>query len=108
LTRGRAVSAKGGPASGGGSLPNNDMLYTVYVLKSLKNNKRYVGFTSKSAEERLKDHHGNTNKWTKQNKPFKLVYSENFETKTDAIKREKILKSGQGRKYLDSMLKDKK
>ena len=79
-------------------------MFTVYVLKSLRNNKRYVGFTSKTAEQRLDDHHRNRNQWTKNNKPFIVVKTEQYETKTEAIKREKFLKSGQGRKYLDDIL----
>ena len=78
-TRGRAVSARGGPAFGWGSKKKNNM-FTVYVLKSLKNSKRYIGYTSKSAKERLDDHHRNRNKWTKLNKPFIIIHTEEFET----------------------------
>lgn len=76
-------------------------MYFVYILRSLKNAKRYVGYTSKDVFARLKEHHGNTNRWTKQNGPFVLIYSEVFHSKTEAIKRERFLKSGQGRKWLD-------
>jgi len=70
----------------------------------VRNNKRHVGFTAKRPEERLEDHNLGSNKWTRINKPFKLVYKETFTNKTEAIKREKFLKSGQGRKYLDSII----
>lgn len=76
-------------------------MFTVYVLRSLKNSKRYVGYTSKAAEIRLKEHNSGCNKFTSQNGPFILIFTENFITKTEAIKRERFLKSGQGRKYLD-------
>lgn len=76
-------------------------MFSVYVLRSLKKNKRYVGYTSKSPIERLKDHNTGSNKYTKQNGPYKLLYTEEYASKTDAIKREKFLKSGQGRKFLD-------
>jgi putative endonuclease len=79
-------------------------MYTVYVLKSLKNEKRYVGYTSKVAEERLKEHLQGSNKWTKQNGPFELVYQEEWEDKTQAIRRENFLKSGRGRAWLDQQL----
>ena len=81
-------------------------MYFIYVLISLKNNKRYIGYTSKDVFVRLKDHNNGSNKWTRQNKPFKLIYNEHCDNKTDAIKREKFLKSGQGRKYLDEILKN--
>lgn len=77
-------------------------MFTIYVLKSLRNEKRYIGYSSKSAELRLKEHNSGSNIFTRQNKPFVLIYSEEWQTKTEAIKREKFLKSGQGRKYLDN------
>ena len=79
-------------------------MFYVYVLKSLKNGKRYVGYTSKGVFVRLKEHNRNCNKWTRQNGPFKLMYFERYNNKTEAIKREHFLKSGQGRKFLDSDL----
>jgi putative endonuclease len=79
-------------------------MFYIYVLKSLKNNKRYIGYTSKDVFIRLDEHNHSSNKWTKQNKPFKLIYSESFNTKIEAIKREKFLKSGKGREYLDTIL----
>ena len=78
-------------------------MYTVYVLKSKRNGKRYVGSTGKSAESRLKEHNQGSNMWTKTNGPFDLVYQENFTDKTESIKREIFLKSGQGRKLLDKI-----
>jgi len=76
-------------------------VFTVYVLRSDKNNKRYVGFTSKSADERLHEHLTGTNQWTRQNGPFRLIHTELYQDKHSAIKRERFLKSGQGRKWLD-------
>ncbi len=75
----------------------------VYVLKSLKNNKRYIGCTSKKPEIRLTEHNLGSNKWTRANKPFELIYIEIYNNKTEALKREKLLKSGQGRKFLDKL-----
>jgi putative endonuclease len=79
-------------------------MYYIYVLRSLRNSKRYIGFTTKQPKERLEEHNFGGNKWTRGNKPFKLIYQESFANKTEAIKREKFLKSGQGRKYLDSII----
>jgi len=76
-------------------------MYTVYVLRSLSNRKRYIGYTAKTAEERLHDHLTGSNPWTRRNGPFKIIHTETYEDKTLAIKRELFLKSGQGRKWLD-------
>jgi putative endonuclease len=76
-------------------------MYHVYVLKSLRNQKRYVGFTSKDPSIRLEEHNSGSNIFTSSNGPYVLLYFESFEDKKNAIKREKFLKSGQGRKFLD-------
>ena len=78
-------------------------MFNIYVLKSLRNNKRYVGYTSKDVKIRLKEHNTGSNKFTSQNGPFVLFYSEILPNKTSAIRREKFLKSGQGRKFLDEL-----
>jgi len=78
------------------------MFYT-YVLKSFKNGKRYIGYTSKSPEERLRQHNKGCSEWTRKNRPFELLYYEKLENKTEAIKRERYLKTGYGRKFLDNL-----
>jgi len=78
-------------------------MFSVYVLKSLKNSKRYIGYTGKNIELRLNEHNSGCNKYTRHNDPYKLIYKEIYNYKTEAIKRERFLKSGQGRKILDNM-----
>ncbi|MBP8591371.1 GIY-YIG nuclease family protein [Candidatus Shapirobacteria bacterium] len=73
-------------------------MFYVYLLKSLKNNKSYVGFTSKNPSVRLEEHNRGTNKFTKDNGPWKLVYYETFFCKECAQQREKFLKTGVGKK----------
>jgi len=80
----------------------------IYVLRSLRNNKRYVGSTRLTPQERLKQHNYGSNSWTRCNKPFELVYEEEQPDITTARKREKFLKSGVGRKFLDDTLRSKK
>ncbi len=76
-------------------------MFKVYILRSLKNKKRYIGYTSKESLKRLHEHNTGSSKWTRINGPFIMIYTENCECKEEAIKREKFLKSGQGRKWLD-------
>ena len=83
-------------------------MYYIYVLKSLKNQKRYVGSTGLLPEERCRQHNTGSNKWTKSNGPFILVYQEGYLTNTEARKREGFLKSGAGRKLLDGVLNHKR
>lgn len=79
-------------------------MYYIYVLISIIYNNRYIGSTD-DLGRRLREHNKGNCKYTKGRMPWKLVYSEEFETRAEAMKREKFLKSGQGRKFLDSVLK---
>ncbi len=72
-------------------------MFHVYFLKNLKNSKTYVGFTSKSPLQRLKEHNSGTNQFTKNNKPFRLIYYETYFCKQDAQNREKFYKMGFGK-----------
>jgi len=81
------------------------MMYSIYVLKSLKSGKRYVGLTEASPEDRLKQHNFGISQWSKAHRPFKLVYTETFSDKLNARKRELFFKTGQGRKTLDNLIK---
>ena len=79
-------------------------MYYIYIMKSERNGKRYAGSTSKLPLDRVKDHNNGSNQFTRQNGPWNLIYSESFITKDEALRREKFLKSGQGRKWLDDNL----
>ena len=75
-------------------------MYTVYVLYSKQHDKLYIGFTS-NLEARLKSHNELGKKgFTVRYRPWKLIHTETFENKTDAMRREKQLKSGQGRAWI--------
>ncbi|MEK7248527.1 MAG: GIY-YIG nuclease family protein [Chloroflexota bacterium] len=80
-------------------------VFTVYVLRSASNSRRYVGFTGRSVMERLSEHNrGLANGWTSRNGPFTLVYTEEYHSEPEARQREKFLKSGQGREWLNRRL----
>ena len=75
-------------------------MYYVYVLWSDKLKKRYIG-TTDDVIKRLNEHNRGSNKYTKGGIPWRMIYKEEFVTKTETLKREKYLKSGQGRAWLD-------
>jgi len=79
-------------------------MYCIYLAKSLKNNKIYVGFTSKAPEERIKEHNSGSNKWSKENGPLKLIYYEQYFCCKDARMREKFFKSGVGKKIKKAII----
>lgn len=83
-------------------ISNRRIKHYVYFIESQKNFKIYVGSTSKNPEIRVKEHNNGTNEWTKNNRPFKLIYYEEYICQRDAINREKFYKTGFGKniKYL--------
>jgi len=79
-------------------------MFTVYVLKSIKFQKIYIGFTS-DINARLTAHNHPSNKgWSSKFSPWELMYTEEFQTKGEAIKREKQLKSAKGREFIHTKL----
>ncbi|MDR3642710.1 MAG: GIY-YIG nuclease family protein [Candidatus Doudnabacteria bacterium] len=66
-------------------------MYYLYVLKSLIRPWHYIGITD-NTEKRLDQHNSGVTKSTKAYRPFNIVYTEIFEDKTLARKRELFLK----------------
>lgn len=69
------------------------MSYFVYILRT-SSNTLYIGQTN-NLQKRLKEHQSRTSKsarYIKYFSSFKLVYSEKYETRTEAMKREWQLK----------------
>jgi putative endonuclease len=79
-------------------------VFYLYILLNEKDNKRYVGF-SENLKTRINEHNSGSVKSTKNRRPLKLIYFEEYESKGDAIKREKFFKSGLGRSFLKSINK---
>jgi putative endonuclease len=76
------------------------VMFTVYILYSESYDKIYIGYTG-NLEERLKSHNELGKKgWTRLYRPWKLIHFEDFETKQEALCREKALKSGKGREWI--------
>ncbi len=75
-------------------------MYYIYVLKSIQYKTRYVGSTE-DIERRLQQHNTGKVRYTKGRMPWKLIYHESFSTRSEAVLRERFLKTGQGRKFLD-------
>ena len=80
-------------------------MYFVYVLKSRKDGKLYTGFTD-NLERRLKDHNQGLQSSTRNRRPFDIIYYEGCINIQDAISREKYLKSGVGKKFIQNRLKN--
>ncbi|MFM9966665.1 MAG: GIY-YIG nuclease family protein [Planctomycetaceae bacterium] len=78
--------------------------FWVYVLVSETTGRRYIGQTQ-DLNRRLTEHNNpehNLRKFTSRNVgPWRLVYSEKHATRAEAMQRERWLKSGAGRAWLN-------
>ena len=79
-------------------------MFKVYVLISKSHGTRYIGYTE-HLNKRVAEHNKGKCKYTKTRIPWDLIYFEEYESRAEAMNREKFLKSGQGRKFLDDKLK---
>lgn len=74
-------------------------MFTVYVLRSSMTGRLYTGFTG-DLVRRLGQHNSGTTKATKNRGTWELVYREECASRSEAMCREKYLKSGKGREEL--------
>lgn len=79
-------------------------MFFVYVLRSVNDKKFYVGFTE-NLKLRFKQHNDGQVKSTRKRIPLMLVYYESCTDKSDALHRERYLKTAYGKKYIKSRLK---
>ena len=76
---------------------------SVYVLRSLKDGKLYIGMTT-DLQRRLQEHNHGKNPSTRHRRPLVLLHTEVYPTRAEAAKRERFLKSGPGHKFLKTIL----
>ena len=82
------------------------MKYFVYVLASeKKKNWYYVGSTS-DLKQRFKEHTLGKTQSTKGFRPLRIIYSEEYISREEAVNREKYLKSGFGREEKKNIMQN--
>ena len=78
--------------------------FVVYILYSERFKKNYTGFTS-SLIERFKSHNQLATKgYTLKFRPWVVIHVEFFYSKSEAMKREKYLKTGIGREFIQNLI----
>jgi putative endonuclease len=79
------------------------MLFYTYILCSSIKDKFYIGHTE-NVQNRLLQHNTRnnlgTNDWT-------VVYTETYDSRSDAMKREKEIKNKKSRKYIEWLIQEK-
>ncbi len=77
------------------------MAYYAYILISEKTGRKYFG-SSEDVERRLALHNAGKIRSTKAHRPYRILYFEDFATRSEAYRRELFFKSIEGYKYLKS------
>ncbi len=78
--------------------------FVIYVLFSKNHNKTYTGFTS-NLIERFKSHNVlGVKGFAIKYRPWEVIYVEFFTSKTDALRKEKFLKTGIGREFIKELV----
>ena len=85
----------------------SSMFFYIYVLESLKSFNRYIGYTS-DLKKRMIEHKKGKSFATKHLLPIKLIYYEACLNQEDAKRRERYLKTTQGRRFLGLRLMEHK
>ncbi len=75
-------------------------MFKVYVLYSERYDKIYIGQTQDIQNRMLWHNELSEKGYTIKYRPWKVVYTEDFETRTEALRREKQLKTGRGRRFI--------
>ena len=81
------------------------MKFFVYIIYSKSIDKYYIGYT-RDLTLRVFRHNDGWSRSTKAGIPWILVYYEEFETKSEAIKRENYIKKMKSREYIENLIRD--
>ena len=79
------------------------MPFHVYILQSLKDNSYYIGSTN-NLEDRVERHNQGRSQYTKGKRPWKLVYSEQYQDRTSAVKRENRIKRQKRKGFIEKLV----
>ena len=78
-------------------------MYYTYIIQSQKNGRFYIG-SCQDIDKRIERHNAGATPSTKPGRPWQLVYSETYETNSEALKREREIKSKKSRKYIEFLV----
>ncbi|WP_407944218.1 GIY-YIG nuclease family protein [Marinifilum fragile] len=78
-------------------------MYYVYILQSQQDQSYYIGYTS-NIEIRLTYHNQGRSRYTRKKIPWLLMYSEKYNSKREALIREKFLKNQKSRVLIEELI----
>jgi putative endonuclease len=82
------------------------MPYYVYIIESELDGSYYKGFTE-DPESRLSRHNNGETVSTRNKRPWRLIFLQKYEQKSEALKREKTLKTWNRSKLQELILSGK-
>ncbi len=83
------------------------MKFYIYIIHSPSIDKYYIGISS-NLTERIKKHNTNHKGYTGKVNDWTLVHQEEFDNKSDALKREKQIKSWKSKKAIQKLIDSSK
>jgi len=78
------------------------ILFYMYILKSQKTGRFYIGFST-DLVKRIENHNKGTTRSTKSGRPWVLYYYEQFTSRSAALKREKEIKSWKSHRLVEEL-----
>jgi putative endonuclease len=82
---------------------NSKERFYVYVLQSLKDFSFYIGQCA-DLDCRMSKHFDGMSKYTSSKRPWRLVYFEMYQSRSEALKREKQIKNMKSRVYIEQLI----
>ena len=79
------------------------MAFYVYILQSQSSSRFYIGQTQ-DLDDRVAYHNANYSKSLKNRGPWQLVHTEKYETRAEAVRRERQIKSWKDRKMIQELV----
>jgi putative endonuclease len=79
--------------------------YYVYILQSLKDFSFYIG-QCQDLDCRMSKHFDGMSKYTASKRPWRLVYFEAYQSRREALKREKNIKMMKSKIYIESLIQN--
>ncbi len=78
--------------------------FVTYILFSEIRNKYYIGYTGDDLGERLRRHNSDHKGFTGSCTDWKIVHFEEYDSKQEAMKREKEIKMWKSRKKIEDLI----
>jgi putative endonuclease len=74
---------------------SQEIVFRVYILRSVKTGRHYIGHSA-DVDERFRAHNAGRVRSTKAYRPWEIIRREEYATKAEAYRREREIKSYKG------------